>query len=183
VNEKTDRELLKELIERCVKTGGPFTLASGRESNFYFDGKQVTLNATGLQLLGQILAPLIIETGANALGGPSTGADPMVAAIGLEALSLGKPLDLFFVRKEAKGHGTGKRIEGPPIPPRSSAVLIEDVVTSGGSLIRAILAFREETEAQVDQAFCIVDREEGGISALAEIGVTLHPLFVAHDFF
>ena len=182
VNPTNDLDALQNLIRGCVRTGGPFRLASGRESDFYFDGKLVTLTAEGLELLGRVLAPRIIQTGALALGGPSSGADPMVAAIGLAARALGTDLQLFFVRKEAKGHGTGKRIEGPPIPAETPTTLVEDVITSGGSLARAVLAVREETGAVVEQAFCLVDREEGGAAALEEIGVTLTPLFRRSDF-
>ena len=160
---------------------GEFVLSSGKKSDFYLNGKLVTLTTEGLDLVARLLLPRVRAHGATAVGGPSPGADPMVGALGVHAFREGVPLSLFFVRKEAKGHGTGQRVEGPPIPDGARVVLIEDVVTSGASLLSAVEAVREAYPCQVVATICLVDREEGGTEALARAGAPLESLFRRRD--
>lgn len=166
---------LQALVRAAVRTG-EFTLSSGKTSDFYIDGKTVTLDPRGALLIAERYADWLAEDRPDALGGPTLGACPMVSATGVVAAQRGQALRLFYVRSQPKGHGTGRLLEGPELPAGCRAVMLEDTITTGGSLRRAIAAVRE-TGVVVDTAYCLVDRQEGGASALAEDGVTLRPLF------
>lgn len=176
---------LKEIVAGCVKFGD-FTLASGKKSDFYFDGRLVTFSAKGARLIGQILACAIRndEEGATHVGGPAIGAVPIATAVSY-ATTLMYPtvrqLDTFVVRKEAKAHGTGNQIEGPPLGPESRVVVVEDVVTSGGSVLRAIEAIKA-TGATVLRCIALLDREEGAQEAFEAAGVKLVSVFRRSDF-
>ena len=173
------RTELRSLLAQCIKTGN-VTLSSGRTTDFYFDGRLVTMNPKGLQLVS-LLALDLIRGRFDAVGGPTAGADPMVAGIGLAALSEGTPLRTFFTRKEAKGHGMQRRVEGPALEAGDRVIIVDDTATSGGSLVRSARAVREETDAIVEAALVIVDREEGAAEALAEQGMELRTLFTRSE--
>jgi len=163
----TDREKLRNLLkEKSLKTGD-FILASGKRSNYYFDSKLTTLTAEGSYLTGKCFFDTIVEAGVKAdlIGGMTLGSDPIVTAAALVSRIEGKPIDAFIVRKEEKGHGTQKWIEGPAEPGRS-AIIVDDVVTTGGSTFKAI----EKAEAfglKVVAVIALLDREEGGGEALS----------------
>jgi orotate phosphoribosyltransferase len=182
-NAGLDRPRLRELVARTVKHG-TFTLASGETSDFYFDGRLVTLDPEGSLLVGAEAASLARQLGATAVGGPATAACPIVTATGICA-RLGSPrldLKLFYARSEPKKHGTKKLLEGPALVAGDRVVVVDDVVTSGGSFLKAIAAIREETSATVVGAFALVDRLQGGREKLAAAGVELHAVFTRADF-
>lgn len=170
---------LKKLVEQVVQYGD-FTLSSGKSSNFYFDGRQITLSSTGMWLVGGVIVDMLQRTGifetVTAVGGPTSGADPIACATVLNARLDGCDYDAFFVRKEAKGHGTGRLIEGPALGPHSRVVIVEDVVTTGGSLIRAAEAVKG-TGATILQCIALLDREEGASEAFDAAELPFSPIF------
>jgi len=181
-----DRERLREKLRGCIRSG-PVTLSSGKVTDFYFDGRLVTLDSEGSVLVGKLILDEVVARGVGAVGGLTSGADPITSVVGVLAFQRGVPLRLFFVRKERKEHGTQKRVEGPPIRESGAAAapvvaLVDDVLTTGGSLLRAREAIVEETGLEPRLAFVIVDREEGGRERLAADGIEVVPLFRRGDF-
>jgi orotate phosphoribosyltransferase len=172
---------LKALVGSTIRFG-TFTLASGETSDFYFDGRLVTLDQEGSLLVGAEAAALARSLGATALGGPATAACPIVTAAGICAREQGQKLKLFYVRSEAKKHGTKRLIEGPALGPEDKVLVVDDVVTSGGSFTKAIAAIRAETGAQVLGAFALVDRLQGGREKLEAEGVKLTSVFTRAEF-
>jgi orotate phosphoribosyltransferase len=172
-------ELLKLIRERSYREGD-FTLASGKKSSFYIDVKTATLCAPGAHLIGRLAYDLISRFAAIRLAGPESiggvggltlGADPIATAVSLAAYAQGTDWPAFIVRKEAKGHGTGRYVEGHEnLKPRAKLVVLEDVVTTGGSSVKAIERLRAEGYDPV-AVFTVVDREEGGESALQAQGL------------
>ncbi len=174
-----DRQQLLELIHAKALKLGDFTLASGRKANFYLDLKQITLDAAGARLVAEGLLELLGEPLPAAVGGLAIGADPITAAIVTVAGMRGLALSGFMVRKEAKGHGTNKYVEGP-VESGQAAVIVEDVITTGGSAMAALERARE-FGLKVDRVLAIVDRLEGGAAAFAERGAKLSTLFTIRD--
>lgn len=174
-------ELKKTLLERSLKFGD-FTLASGKKAKYYCDGKMTTLCARGLTLVGEGIFELLEADGKlpDAVGGMSIGADPITAAVLTVAGSRGIDLNGFLVRKEPKGHGTNKYVEGP-VKAGDTVVVVEDVVTTGGSSLKAIERL-EEAGIKVEGVIAIVDRMEGGAKAFADRGYTLRSLLTIKDF-
>ena len=170
--------LLRLLAERAYRRGS-FTLASGRHSDHYVNCKPVSLSGIGLALLGRQLLALV-EPKAVAVAGLTLGADPLVSAVALQAALEGRPLDALIVRKEAKGHGTGAWLEGPLPPQGCSITVLEDVVTSGGSALKAVTQLRE-VGFVVDRVVTIVDRQEGGLDAMTAAGLDLRSLFLLEE--
>ena len=169
-----ERRLLDVLNALSVRFG-EFTLASGRKSDFYVDARQTTLNAEGSSVVAQLMLDRIPE-GTVAIGGPTMGADPIVSATTASAWADGRTLHGFLVRKEAKGHGAGRQIEGlASIPAGSRVCVVEDTTTTGGSLLKA-LGVIEAAGLVVAQCITVVDREEGAVERLAEAGYTLEAL-------
>jgi len=166
--------LLMLLAERAYRHGR-FTLASGRISDHYVNCKPVSLSGQGLALLGRLMLERV-EPEALAVAGLTLGADPLVSAVALQAALAGRCLDALIVRKEAKGHGTGAWLEGPLPPAGSRISVLEDVVTTGGSALKAVRQLREAGFA-VDEVVAIVDRQEGGLEAMTAAGLTLHSLY------
>jgi orotate phosphoribosyltransferase len=161
---------------------GDFVLRSGRRSDFYFDGKQVTLDGRGLYLVSRLILQRCHELGVSAVGGMTLGADPIAAGVAaLSGLEDPQPLRAYIVRKELKDHGTGKAIEGPALAAGQRVALVEDTITTGGAVLQAYERV-VETGADVVEAIVIVDREEGGREALAERGVPLFTLFRRSEF-
>jgi orotate phosphoribosyltransferase len=170
--------LLRLLAERAYRRGS-FTLASGRQSDHYVNCKPVSLSGMGLALLGrQMLAQ--VEQEAAAVAGLTLGADPLVSAVALQAALEGRALDALIVRKEAKGHGTGAWLEGPLPPAGSLITVLEDVVTTGGSALKAVVQLRE-AGYRVERVVAIVDRQEGGAEAMAASGLDLCSLFLLEE--
>lgn len=175
------RDELRQLVAARAIRFGDFVLTSGRRSNYYFDGKQVTLDGRGLYLVSRLLLQRCRELRIDAIGGLTLGADPIAA--GVAALSGNEPpvLAAFIVRKQEKEHGTGRVIEGPPLARGARVLLVDDTLTTGGTFLQArerVLA----VGAEIVEAVCIVDREEGGREALENAGVAVHALFTRSEF-
>lgn len=166
----TDRERLERLLlERSVQRGD-FVLASGQRSSYYIDCRLTTMSAEGLVLIGRLGLAAIRSAGwqPRAVGGLTMGADPVAYAIAAASAADRPVVDAFSVRKEAKGHGTGRLIEGN-FRQGDAVVVVEDVITSGGSAIRAIDAVRA-SGGNVLGILAIVDREQGGRANLEKAG-------------
>lgn len=174
-----ERQRLKQLLLDKSYRQGTFTLTSGKTSDFYIDGKQTTLDAEGAYLCGRLLYQLIRDAPETitGVGGMTLGADPLVTAVSLVSYLEKQPIPAFIVRKEAKGHGTENFLEGKAnLQPGCHVALLEDVVTTGGTLISVIE--RVENEGfKVGLVATVVDRQEGGSEALAEHGYHLRAIF------
>jgi orotate phosphoribosyltransferase len=170
--------LLGLLAERAYRHGS-FTLASGRSSHHYVNCKPVSLSGPGLALLGRLLLAQV-EDGAIAVAGLTLGADPLVSAVAMQAALEGRSLDALIVRKEAKGHGTGAWLEGPLPAPGSRITVLEDVVTTGGSALKAVRQLQEAGYV-VERVVAIVDRQEGGAEAMVAAGLDLRSLFLLEE--
>jgi orotate phosphoribosyltransferase len=170
--------LITLLAERSAKRGR-FKLASGKESDFYIDARLTTMSPEGLALIGPLALSALRKTGwaVDAIGGLTLGADPISYAISYASAASAHPLRAFTVRKEPKAHGTGKLLEGP-IGEGDRVVIIEDVITTGGSALRAIEAVRS-AKASVAGVLALVDREEGGRQAIEKTGVSVVSLVTA----
>lgn len=177
----TDRERLKALlVERSVRLGD-FTLASGARSSYYVDARVTTMSAEGQARLGKVAWEALDASGLapTHVGGLTMGADPVAYAIARESFLRGRPVDGFSVRKQAKEHGTGQRIEGG-LPTDARCLVVEDSMTTGGSALRAIEAVREHG-AEVIGVLTVVDRQEGGAEALEPTGLPLVALFTGPE--
>lgn len=163
-----DRERLVALLKRDALRTGQFTLASGRTSHYYVDGRKVTLSAEGAAAVAEgVLAVLAERPGIAAIGGLTMGADPIVGATLALAPAHGRAgLSGFLVRKEAKGHGTGKLVEGP-LEPGTMVAIVDDVATTGGSSLQAVTAV-ESLGCRVACVIVVLDRLEGAAAAFAE---------------
>lgn len=176
------RRALHRLVAERAFEYGEFVLSSGRKSHYYFDGKQVTLCPEGAYLLARIVVEKIRNDDIRAIGGPTIGADPIAGAVAAVAYVEGlRDLKLFIVRKEPKQHGKRRWIEGPPLVPGDRVVVVEDVITTGSSVRRAIEVLRE-AGCVVTRVIVLVDRLEGGAEACARLGVPLDPIFTIRDF-
>ena len=169
------RQLLLELLATRAYRHGNFTLAAGRTSSHYVNCKPVSLSGLGLALLSAQMLELV-EPGAVAVAGLTLGADPLVSGVAQAAALAGQALDALIVRKEAKGHGTGAWLEGPLPEAGSRITVLEDVVTTGGSSLKAVKQLREAGYV-VERVVTIVDRQEGGLAAMQEAGLELRSLF------
>ena len=175
------RAALREILKTHSLKRGDFTLASGRKSNFYFDSKLTTLRADGAFLTGECFLDLLEEKqiAADCFGGLTLGADPIAAAVATAAHRRGSSLCGYIVRKETKGHGAGKLMEGP-VTPGMRAVVVDDVVTTAGSALKAIAAVKE-FGMTITAVVSLVDRGEGGADALKDW--PFFPLFTAAEIF
>ena len=178
MDEQTLKQELLKLIQEKAVVRGERKLASGKISQYYIDGKQVTLDAQGLFLAAKVILHMSQAAGADAVGGPTLGADPLAAAVSVLSSQSGKPLKAFIVRKEAKDHGMQKMIEGPALAPGDKVVMLEDVITTGGSVLKAIKEV-EALGAKVVKAICLVDRNEGASETL--VNYHYSPIFTLLD--
>jgi len=176
----TDRNRLITLLKERSVRWGSFTLASGKKSDLYVDARQTTLSAEGAALLGRMIHGQLAE-GVVAVGGPVTGADPIAGAVAAHSWSTDRPINAFMVRKEAKGHGAQNWLEGRAgLPDGARVCMLEDTVTTGGSLLRAIERV-EEAGYTVAQCIVVVDRQEGAAERLASAGHTMTTLTTRED--
>jgi len=162
------RERLLALLKRLSYEEREVTLSSGLKSNFYIDCRQTVLTAEGHFLVGSLLNRLLVQRApeVEAIGGVTMGADPLASAVSTLSFLTGRPLPAFYVRKEAKGHGAGQWIEGTKsLRPGMPVAILEDVVTTGGSALKAIARARE-FGLRVSVVLALVDREEGGRETL-----------------
>lgn len=177
-----DWEALRSLVQKRSFEFGDFVLTSGKRSSYYFDGKQVTLCPEGAWLLARIILHKIKGLGVDAVGGITIGADPIVGALAAVSYFYGhRDLKLFIVRKTPKTHGKGRAIEGPALLPGDRAVVVDDVITTGGSIIEAIEAVRG-AGCQVVKVIALVDRREGGTERIAAMGIDVDPVFDINHF-
>lgn len=170
-------DLLQVLKEKAVVLG-EVTLSSGEKSNYYIDCRRVTLDAKGAFLVGEVLSDMLED--ADAVGGLTIGADPVATAVAVRSYEKGTPVSAFIVRKGQKAHGMMKRIEGP-IAPNSKVIVVDDVITKGGSVLEAIEAAESEGH-KVIKAICLVDRQQGGSDIVRGKGYRLETLFTPADF-
>lgn len=172
-------ERLRELvIEKSFKYGY-FTLSSGMESLYYFDGRLTTLWPEGAYLVGKKIFELLQGAGIDAVGGPTLGGDPMVAAVATISHMEGKPIPAFIVRKEPKKHGAQRHVEGN-LPERGRVAIIDDVITTGGSILRAIEVV-ETAGCAVGKVVVLLDRNQGGSEVLREKGYSFAALLSADE--
>ncbi|MCU0581252.1 MAG: orotate phosphoribosyltransferase [Syntrophales bacterium] len=156
------RRLIEIVLEKSFqyRDNPPFTLASGKQSNYYFNCKPTTMDPEGMNLIGKVLFDMLKEAPVTAAGGLTLGADPIANALSVISFQEGKPIKSFTVRKEAKDHGTKSKIEGT-LQPGERIIVLDDVITTGGSTITAIEAVRE-AGLVIDRVVAFIDREEGG---------------------
>ncbi|ABC78457.1 orotate phosphoribosyltransferase [Syntrophus aciditrophicus] len=160
--EARKQRLIEIILEKSFKYSEdpPFTLASGRTSPYYFNCKPTTLNPEGMNLIGSLLADMLADADVTAAGGLTLGADPLANALAVISWQKGKPIKAFIVRKDVKGHGTRSALEGD-VQPGERVVILDDVITTGGSTITAIERARE-AGLVIDRVIALIDREEGG---------------------
>ena len=170
-----NRKRLLELIHQHAIRFGDFTLASGKKATYYLDCRQLTLDGEAANLIAEGMIDTIGDQLPDAVGGMAIGADPITASVITRAWQMGKPIKGFIVRKAAKGHGTGKQVEGPVVEGQT-ALMLEDVITTGGSSLKAIAHAREHG-LKVDRLIAIVDRGDRSAEVFAEVDVKFEALF------
>ena len=171
----TLRQILLDLIVRYAYVEGDFTLSSGAKSSYYINCKQVTLRAEGGLALGRLLLQMLPKDTA-AIAGLTLGADPMVSAVSVVSAYENKPIPALIIRKKPKGHGTQAYIEGPTLPEKAKVVVLEDVVTTGGSALTAVERL-QDAGYEVTQILSLVDREQGGSKLYQSKGIEFKALF------
>jgi orotate phosphoribosyltransferase len=171
--------LIEHLTDHALRTDGPFTLRSGQLSDWYLDARQTTFDGEGGWRVGRaILEALAPET--EAVGGMTMGADPIAMATALVAVSEGRPMKAFSIRKEDKAHGVGGRIVGP-VTPGTRVAILEDTTTTGGAAVEAAVAARD-AGLDVIQAISLVDRSEGAAATrFADLGIPYRALLTPSD--
>jgi orotate phosphoribosyltransferase len=174
------RERLRQIIvDKSLMTGRTFTLASGKSSSFFVNLKQTMLDPEGSNLLAELILDVLEELGIRNFGGVAVGAVPLVASVCTR--SYGRfPVNTFFVRKETKDHGAERQIDGY-LEPGAEVLIVDDVITTGGSAMLAVEAVRARG-CTVSKVLAIVDRQEGGRENLADEGLELISLFTRADF-
>jgi orotate phosphoribosyltransferase len=170
---------LAKLLEQKSLRRGHFVLTSGATSTYYIDGKMTCMDPRGATLIAKAILQEIKDLPVDAVGGMDMGATPIVGAVAAVSDQMGRPIPVFVVRKEAKQHGTKKPIEGP-MPERSNVVIVDDVVTTGGSILKAIDVV-EAAGCKVLLAITVLDRGAGAAEAIAARGIPYQPLVVLAD--
>ncbi len=173
------RDELLYLLRRDAYKKGEYKLSSGKTSEHYVNCKPVTLTGRGLTLTSLLFLEHI---NTQAVAGLTLGADPLVSGVAVVSALDKTLIDALIVRKEPKGHGTDAWIEGPTLPKGTKVTVLEDVVTTGGSSIKAVEKLRD-ADYVVDRVVAIVDRKEGGAAAMRDIGVGLYSLFSLEELF
>ncbi|MFP3869057.1 MAG: orotate phosphoribosyltransferase [Desulfobacteraceae bacterium] len=175
------RDKLLGLLRQEALEFREVTLSSGRSSNYYIDCRRVTLSAAGAYLTAQLVLEHLPPGEVEAVGGLTLGADPIVTAAAALSYQEGRPLNAFIVRKQTKGHGGRQLIEGPLLASGAQVAIIDDVATTGGSILKAIQAVLDQTDWQVMRVMCLVDRQEGARELLAQAGFELTALFTGEQ--
>ena len=160
-------------------TFGEFKLSAGGTSPYYFDGRLITLDPEGAHAVAKVFLPVLADCGAEAIAGPTLGADPIVAAIAVVSHLEGQPIAGAIVRKEAKGHGGGRLIEGP-LREGARVAVVDDTCTTGSSLFHAIEAV-ESAGCRVVKVMAILDRREGGSDEIKRRGYDFFALLEANE--
>jgi orotate phosphoribosyltransferase len=173
------RQKLLDLFCQLAYQEGDFVLSSGQRSSYYINGKQVTLHPQGALAVGRLLLQILpIDT--QAVAGLTLGADPIVSAVSVVSVYENRPLPALIIRKEAKGHGTMAYIEGPSLPTGAKVVVLEDVVTTGQSALKAV----ERLQAAgytVTRVISLIDRLQGGAELYESNGLQFDVLFSIRD--
>lgn len=182
ISEQKTKRLFDLLFEHSFRyqPDKPFTLISGKVSPIYIDCKTVSLDAEGAYLIGELLFERMKDLPIDGVGGMTLGADPIATAVSLTSYLGGKPLSAFIVRKEPKVHGSGLQIEGR-LPAAARLIVVEDVVTTGGSTVKTIEVLQKAGHYIVG-VMALVDRKEGGRERLRSLGYSLESLFTIDEF-
>ena len=175
----TLRQHLLDLLCHLAYKEGDFVLSSGQKSTYYINGKQVTLHPEGAVATGRILLAML-PPDTDAVAGLTLGADPIVSAVSVISVYEGRSIPALIIRKEAKGHGTQAYIEGATLAPGSKVVVLEDVVTTGQSAMKAVERLRAAGYI-VDRVLTLVDREQGGAQFYASQGLQFEAIFTIQD--
>ncbi|MEO0769486.1 MAG: orotate phosphoribosyltransferase [Cyanobacteria bacterium J06649_4] len=175
----TLRQSLLALICQVAYKEGDFTLSSGKKSDYYINGKEVTLHAQGGLMVARLLLDML-PADSVAVGGLTLGADPMVSAVSIAGAYAQQPVTPLIIRKEAKGHGTQAYIEGPSLPAGSVVTILEDVVTTGASALKAVERLRAVGYV-VNDILALVDRQQGGEALYKENGLNFQPIFTLEE--
>lgn len=173
------RLALLDLICQVAYKEGDFTLSSGKKSTYYINGKQVTLHPQGALMVARLLLDML-PAGTVGVGGLTLGADPMVSALSIVGAYENRSITPLIIRKEAKGHGTQAYIEGPDLPAGSAVTILEDVVTTGASAMKAVERLRD-VGYKVNDILALVDRQQGGGALYAEAGLNFRPIFTIEE--
>lgn len=176
---ETPRERLRALLAASAVGFGDVTLSSGKKSNYYVDCRMVTLSSEGAYLTAKAILELLADDGVEAVGGLTMGADPIAAAVATVSHQEGRPISAFIVRKDPKKHGKSKLVEGP-LQEGARVAIVEDVITTGSSILRAINAV-EEMGCRVVRVVVLVDRQEGGREMIEEKGYSVTAFFTPAD--
>ncbi|WP_413165511.1 orotate phosphoribosyltransferase [Capilliphycus salinus ALCB114379] len=175
----TVRDRLLDLFCQLAYQEGDFVLSSGQKSSYYINGKQVTLHPFGALAIGRLLCGML-PSDTSAVAGLTLGADPIVSAVSVVSAYENKPVYALIIRKEAKGHGTMAYIEGPQLEKGAKVVVLEDVVTTGQSALKAVTRL-QEAGYHVEEIISLVDRQQGGAELYAEKGLKFQALFTIED--
>lgn len=170
------KQKLLTLLKKEAFKKGNFILSSGKTSSYYLDGRIITLTPEGAYLVASIILNLVKDKGIQAIGGPTLGADPIVGAIAALSHIQKIPLTTFIVRKAAKEHGMHRQIEGPELKKGSKVIIVDDVATTGKSIVEAKEAL-DKIGVIAEDAIVIVDRGEGAVENLAKAGLKLNSIF------
>lgn len=170
-----ERDELKTILKERSIMKGEFTLVSGKKSNYYINGKMTSLHSRGLYLAAKLLLDLIEGKEYDTFAGPVIGADPIIGALLTLSAERGMEKEGLLIRKESKKHGTQNLVEGN-LTPGHRVILLEDVSTTGGSLLKAADAIQDGGGTVVG-IYTLVDREEGAVERIAEAGFTFESLF------
>lgn len=170
---------LLDLFCRLAYQEGDFILSSGQASSYYINGKQVTLNPQGALAIGRILLSRLPEN-TQAVAGLTLGADPIVTAVSVVSAYENRPIPALIIRKEAKGHGTKAYIEGPTLPENATVVVLEDVVTTGRSAMKAVERLRDAGYT-VTKVISLIDRLQGGAEFYQSVGLKFEAVFTIED--
>ena len=169
------RDNLLDLFCQLAYQEGDFVLSSGQKSSYYINGKQVTLHPEGALAIGRLLLSLL-PTDTEAVAGLTLGADPIVTSVSVVSALENRPIPGLIIRKEAKGHGTKAYIEGPSLTPGAKVVVLEDVVTTGQSAMKAVNRLRDAAYT-VDTIISLIDRQQGGAELYQSQGLNFVVLF------
>ena len=175
----TLRQHLLDLLCQLAYKEGDFVLSSGQRSSYYINGKEVTLHPQGALAIGRLLLSLLPED-TQAVAGLTLGADPIVSAVSVVSAYENRPIPALIIRKEAKGHGTRAYIEGPTLPEGAKVVVLEDVVTTGKSAMKAVERLRD-AGYEVDRVISLVDRQQGGAEFYQSVGLEFQAVFTIQD--
>ncbi|MFB2938012.1 orotate phosphoribosyltransferase [Aerosakkonemataceae cyanobacterium BLCC-F154] len=169
------RQQLLDLFCQLAYQSGDFVLSSGQKSSYYINGKQVTLHPQGALAIGRLLLSMLPED-TQAVAGLTLGADPIVSAVSVISALENRPIPALIVRKEAKGHGTKAYVEGPNLPDGAKVVVLEDVVTTGQSAMKAVERLRQAGYT-VEEVISLVDRKQGGEEFYQSVGLKFSAVF------